>query len=88
MSAIAPETAGVWERTAFGRDWFIPYLPLWPGLLGNTLFYAVLVLTPLVLLRWRTLRGRARRGLCVGCGYEPGEGVSACPECGLARAGA
>jgi hypothetical protein len=69
------------------RQWSFPVLPLWPGLLGNTLFYAILVLVPLVLLRRRTLRRRARRRLCVACGYELGEGVSACPECGLARAG-
>lgn len=77
-------TRGVWMTHATGRDWFLPYLPLWPGLLGNTLFYALLVLAPLALLRWRTLRRRARRGLCVACGYELGEGVGACPECGLA----
>ena len=70
------------------RQWTLPVLPLWPGLLGNTLFYAVLVLTPLALLRWRKLRRRVKRGLCAACGYELGEGIGACPECGLARAGA
>lgn len=76
---------GLWRIAAFGDVWLTPYLPLWPGLLGNTLFYAVLVLTPIVLWRWRTLRRRARRGLCVACGYELGAGVEACPECGLAK---
>ena len=78
---------GIVTISAFGRDWPIPTLPLWPGLLGNTLFYTLLVLTPIALLRWRTLRRRARRGLCLACAYELGEGVSACPECGLARRG-
>ncbi|MFI4915038.1 MAG: zinc ribbon domain-containing protein [Phycisphaerales bacterium JB060] len=79
---------GMWRTTVRGERCSIPYLPHWPGLLGNVLFYTLLVLTPLVLLRWRTLHRRARRGLCPACGYELGEGVSACPECGLARAGA
>lgn len=77
---------GNWAVRAFGRDWLIPTLPLWPGLLGNTLFYALLVLIPIVLWRWRKLRRRARRRMCLACGYELGEGVKACPECGLARA--
>lgn len=80
---MTPHMVGVWRPTRSGSHWFIPVLPLWPGLLGNTLFYALLVLTPLALLRWRKLRRRARRGLCVACGYELGEGVGACPECGL-----
>ncbi|MEQ8316733.1 MAG: zinc ribbon domain-containing protein [Phycisphaerales bacterium] len=78
-------TPGLWMFRALGRDWSVPYLPLWPGLLGNTLFYGVLVLTPFSLVRWRRLRRRARRGLCPACGYELGDGVEACPECGLAR---
>ncbi len=86
-SGAAPVEVGAWNVIAFGHDLSIPYLPLWPGLLGNTLFYAVLVLAPLALLRWRKLRRRARRGLCVACGYELGAGVEACPECGLAKRG-
>lgn len=78
---------GVWNAAAFGSVLSIPYLPLWPGLLGNTLFYGALALIPIGLLRRRTLRRRARRGLCVACCYELGEGVSACPECGLAAVG-
>lgn len=81
---------GLSRIAAFGDVWLVPYLPLWPGLLGNTLFYAVLMLTPLALLRWRRLRCRTRRGLCAACGYELGEGSGACPacpECGLAKRG-
>lgn len=76
---------GAWRRTVLGRNWLVPYLPLWPGLLGNTLFYAIFALIPLSLLRRRKLRRRARRGLCLACAYELGEGVAACPECGLVR---
>ncbi|UYV12611.1 MAG: hypothetical protein NCW75_15125 [Phycisphaera sp.] len=62
----------------------LPLLPLWPGFLLNTLFYAVLtfalVRTPRVLRRAL----RRRRGRCVGCGYDR-DGLdtdAACPECG------
>ncbi|MEQ8845002.1 MAG: hypothetical protein RIB58_09125 [Phycisphaerales bacterium] len=78
---------GLWHPTVFGYHLQVPYFPLWPGLLGNTLFYGALALIPLALLRWHKLRRRARRGLCLACAYELGEGVEACPECGLARAG-
>jgi len=83
----AVRARGQWTLSVSGERWPIPVLPLWIGLLGNTLFYAVLVLTPIVLWRWRRLRRRARRGRCLACGYEPGEGVRACPECGLANLG-
>ncbi len=82
------ERWGKLDARLFGRELSLSTRPIWPGLLGNTLFYALLVLTPFALLRWRRLRRRARRGLCVACGYELGEGIGACPECGLARAGA
>ncbi|MEQ8844360.1 MAG: hypothetical protein RIB58_05845 [Phycisphaerales bacterium] len=62
-----------------------PLRPTWPGLLANTLFYTALALAPMVLLRWRRTRRRRARGLCVACGYELGEGVGVCPECGLGR---
>ncbi|MEO1278512.1 MAG: hypothetical protein AAFV77_06125 [Planctomycetota bacterium] len=77
---------GLWDASVGGRRVMVPYLPYWPGLLGNTLFYALVVLALLGLLRRYKLRRRARRGLCLACAYELGEGVEACPECGLARA--
>ena len=62
----------------------VPMAPVWPGLLANTLFYAALTLALLMGLRsWRTRR-RRKRGRCVACGYELGESVGVCPECGLA----
>lgn len=71
-------------EVTFGSTFFrFPLRPYWPGLLANTLFYAVLALTLMVLLRWRRTRRRLARGLCVACGYELGEGVAVCPECGL-----
>lgn len=75
---------GLWRPTAFGRSHTIPCLPLWPGLVGNVVFYALLVLASVALVRWLRLRRRARRNLCLACGYELGAGVEVCPECGLA----
>ncbi|NRA59017.1 MAG: hypothetical protein HRU13_12970 [Phycisphaerales bacterium] len=80
------EAWGVSDAEVFGYRFSLSTRPVWPGLLGNALFYTLLVLTPVVLRRWRTLRRRARRGLCLACAYELGEGIGACPECGLVRA--
>ena len=77
-------TRGAWSLRALGHDLTLPTLPLWPGLLGNAAFFGGLVLMPAVLVRWATLRRRARRGLCIACAYQLGEDVRACPECGLA----
>ena len=79
--------AGEWSLRAFGQDLTLPTLPLWPGVLGNTAFFGVLVLALAALTRWRKLRRCARRGLCLACGYELGEGVAKFPECWLAVGG-
>lgn len=84
-SGSGQQEVGVWRPTIRGRQWSVPYLPLWPGLLANAAFYTALVLAPLVLLRGWRLRRRVKRGRCVACGYELGEGVHTCPECGLAK---
>lgn len=76
---------GLAAPTVFGRTWFVPHLPIWPGLLANVLFYAALALAPMALLRWRRTRRRRARGLCEACGSELGKGVGVCPECGLAK---
>ncbi len=59
----------------------IPLGPIWPGFAINTLVYGVAGWTllggPFTVRRWR----RARRGLCVTCGY-PVRGLGTCPECG------
>ena len=85
-AAADREAWGVTDAEIFGYTFSLSTRPVWHGLLGNALFYALLVLTPIVLWRWSKLRRRARRGLCLACAYDLGEGVIACPECGLARA--
>jgi hypothetical protein len=62
----------------------LPLLPLWPGFLINTFFYAILTFA---LIRGpRVLRRALRRrgGRCVGCGYDRAglDPLAACPECG------
>jgi hypothetical protein len=62
---------------------FVPYKPIWSGLLVNTLCFAMVT--------WLTLRAasavrsrrRRRRGVCEQCRY-PLRGTSRCPECGWA----
>ncbi|MCL4743391.1 MAG: hypothetical protein KJZ54_14440 [Phycisphaerales bacterium] len=64
----------------------VPALPIWPGLLLNTLFYGAIwfaLFTALAALR--TAR-RLRRGLCPLCRYDlRGLPQRACPECGWGR---
>lgn len=85
-STPGPDDAwGLSKVTLLGYELSLSTRPIWPGLLGNVLFYAVLVLTPLGLIRRRKLRRRMRLGLCEACAYELGDGVRTCPECGLSR---
>jgi len=66
-----------------------PIDPIWPGLVGDVLFWSALAWVLLVsagaLRRWR----RRRRGQCAQCGYDAaGLPVGAvCPECGAGAAG-
>lgn len=59
----------------------LPLLPIWPGLVGNTLFYGViwfmLLLAPGAVQRML----RRRRGRCEHCGYPIGSSPI-CTECG------
>lgn len=75
---------GKWTVKVRGEAYTVPLLPHWPGLLANTAFYTLLVLTPIVLQRWWRLRRRRASGQCPACGYDMAGGAGVCPECGLA----
>jgi len=55
----------------------LPLRPVWPGLIVNTLVYAVLIATPFLLRRYL----RVKRALCPKCGYPSGTSPT-CTECG------
>lgn len=85
---------GDWRASLTGkparRDRHIyPFLPMWPGLLGNTAIYAFAWFA-LSRLSPATRRAvRRRRGQCPKCGYNLA-GLAAgapCPECGTGRSG-
>jgi hypothetical protein len=66
----------------------LPLRPIWPGLLINTAFYAILWLLPLGGLRAARRAWRRHRGRCPACAYHlvgltpaPDSRVT-CPECG------
>jgi len=67
----------------------LPVVPLWPGFIVNTLFYALilwlLIPGPFILRR----HIRVKRGCCPKCGYDlrgAPSGGGGCPECGWNRA--
>ncbi len=74
-------------RIAMGFDLFdesggrLPLVPVFPGILVNTLFYSSILALPLTfapLRRWRRRRG----GRCGRCGYDLAGIDGPCPECG------
>lgn len=92
---ISDVDVGLWKSGVGLSNWMsnayrhnekrLPILPLWPGFLANTLFYAsvpwLLMFGVATLIR----RRRIRRGLCIQCAY-PISGLSVCPECGTTGA--
>jgi hypothetical protein len=68
---------------AWNKNGFFPILPVWPGFVVNTAFYAGVAWS----LRWGLLAVRRRwlrhTGRCMQCGYNLSGVVSeVCPECG------
>lgn len=59
-----------------------PRVPLWSGLVLNTLFYAALIIVLVVAVRWFRRARRRRRNRCVACGYDVSGNAGPCPECG------
>jgi|GEM_PF-4276411 len=68
--------------TIGSRDYVLPYLPHWPGPLGNTAFYAALVFLPWPGYRWARSARRRRHGRCLVCSYPLDGDMTECPECG------
>jgi hypothetical protein len=63
----------------------LPYLPIWPGLLADTLFYALLFAALHQLTAYARRARRRRRNRCAACGYDlQGLNAPTCPECGRA----
>lgn len=62
----------------------LPWRPIWHGLFGNALVYASPLLLGTMAFGTVKLQRRVARGCCMACGYELGDGVIVCPECGLA----
>lgn len=59
----------------------LPSIPIWPGVLANTLVYSTLWLAGVLSLMRLKTAVRRRRGLCPACGYDL-TGTTSCPECG------
>ena len=87
VPARIPNDPAVFIRSGWplhaGEGLPYPLRPIWPGLLANTLCYATVTLALLVSVCLIRARRRRKRGCCVACGYELGEGLRTCPECGL-----
>lgn len=60
---------------------FLPFHPLWRGVIINSCFYAALLRMSIATPRAMRRRVRRRKGLCMKCGYPDG-GAVRCPECG------
>ncbi len=66
----------------------LPYGPIWPALIANTLIYAAALFALTAALRTGVRRARVklrlRRGRCIACGYAV-RALPTCPECGQIR---
>lgn len=74
-----------WRR---GNRPLLPYLPVWRGIMVNTVFYGTMLWV--LIFSWPVGRRiiRSRRGLCLWCGYDlHGTEHDRCPECGRAASG-
>ena len=80
-----PEHGGTTSTAIHYGDEVLPMIPIWPGFVINTIFYAV-VLGLLTLGPFTARRMiRRKRGRCIKCGYDLGHADHrACPECGAA----
>ncbi len=87
VSAGTPvsEIPSLWTLKIHRHVW-LPYRPIWPGLLLNTLFYAAIWFAFFTGLAAVRTGRRLRRGLCPVCRYDlRGLPERACPECGWGK---
>ena len=78
-----PIVGGIKMNSESPYTYAIPYLPLWPGIALNTLFYAGIWTSVILYLRYWVQRDRRRRGICPNCTYDLQHNVSGvCSECG------
>lgn len=68
-----------YEGHGLGR--ILPYRPLVPGLVVNTILYAAVVDLGFIMLVRRRRRSRLQKGRCPMCNY-PLMDAATCPECG------
>ncbi len=62
----------------------LPYLPIWPGLIANTVFWGGAWWCALFVPAMVRKRRRIKRGQCPACGYDLSANPAGtpCPECG------
>jgi len=70
------------QNTQYSSD--LPWLPIWSGLIPDTILYASVALLVCLALAHRRRRKRLRRGLCPSCAYDL-TGLDTCPECAWKR---
>lgn len=85
--SLPPYTSPVWSRrdqqVPFAELVYLPYSPIWIGLLLNTLFYSVVVFAFSSIKRAFRHARRMQRGKCPICAYELFyDNTTGCPECG------
>lgn len=73
---------GLLRFTVLGKGFVLPVLPIWTGLLGNTLLFGGTLLLAWWIFRGRRLAKRRARGECLACGYTLDGDMERCPECG------
>ncbi|MCK4871442.1 MAG: hypothetical protein KAS72_01840 [Phycisphaerales bacterium] len=64
----------------------LPFLPIWPGFLINSVLFGAIVLAFWGFVRMIVRAARREDGLCPSCGYDLASGkLDSCPECGWNR---
>lgn len=82
-----PPAAMSFTLTTIASRTYLPYAPLWRGLLYNTLFYALIFFILTSTKRAYRHARRLRKGKCPICAYDlKFDNTIGCPECGWRKA--